>query len=121
MTTTTKHAPRHNHLPHEPRQPHEPSQQPFKTNPNSTPPQASPYTPPQASRAIAAGHLTNLARNSSGLVWSLDKLKCALGEQAFAIMWSQLQNLTEATLRAVQGELREAHAWLRCVCVYVCV
>jgi hypothetical protein len=38
---------------------------------------------PQGSRAIAAGHLTNLARNSSGLVWGLDQLKDVLGDAAY--------------------------------------
>ncbi|KAF5841722.1 tubulin-tyrosine ligase family-domain-containing protein [Dunaliella salina] len=62
---------------------------------------------------IAAGHLTNLARNSSGLVWGLDRLEHALGGPAYSSLWTQLWECTAATLKATKGALREAHAWLR--------
>lgn len=69
----------------------------------------------RASAQIAAGHLTNLARNSSGLVWGLDRLEVALGAAAFAALWAQLQRHTAEVLSAAQGALQEAHAWLRWV------
>ena len=98
--------------------------------------------PHSPGRHIAAGHLTNLACNSSGTVWGLDQLQQALGRDAFALLWKRIELCSAATLRAAQGPLMDAHNWLRwasrrpgthcvhvicagsvgmCVCVCVCV
>ncbi|KAL6745467.1 tubulin-tyrosine ligase family-domain-containing protein [Haematococcus lacustris] len=62
---------------------------------------------------IPAGHITNLARNSSGLVWSLQQLELRLGSPAWQRLWDKLQENTRLTLAAAQASLLEAHAWLR--------
>lgn len=62
---------------------------------------------------ISPGHITNLARNSSGLVWSLSQLKERLGEAAWRGLWGAMESSVCAALRAARPSLLEAHAWLK--------
>lgn len=70
-----------------------------------------PHLPPHA--RIAPGHITNLARNSSGLVWDLSQLKQRMGSGAYHALWSALHCSCAAALRAAKPSLQEANAWLQ--------
>jgi hypothetical protein len=62
---------------------------------------------------MSAGHITNLARNSSGLVWSLQRLERELGGQRYAQLWAAMMRSLRLCLGAASGPMQAAHQWLK--------
>ncbi len=101
--------------------PHAPQAAQGSTSSQATPsrPASSSSQPPLSAASqrpgsgIAAGHITNLARNSSGLVWSLARLQQALGPRPYAALWEAMMRSTRLALGAAMAPLQEAHAWLK--------
>eukprot|EP00798_Chlamydomonas_sp_ICE-L_P003154 gene3153-13167_t len=62
---------------------------------------------------ISAGHVTNLARNEDGPVWSLQQFGAHLGSTAFQALWTRIHYSLGLTLAAAREAVTEAHHWLK--------
>ncbi|KAG2495865.1 hypothetical protein HYH03_006103 [Edaphochlamys debaryana] len=66
-----------------------------------------------APHALPSSHITNYARNSNTLVWSLQQLEDHLGPNRFGPLWASLRSSCARAIAASQASLAEATAWLR--------
>ncbi|PNH02903.1 Tubulin polyglutamylase TTLL7 [Tetrabaena socialis] len=68
---------------------------------------------PAAASEVPASHITNFARNSNTMVWSLEQLATHLGGPAYQQLWAALTAACARALAAAAPSLAEAHRWLR--------